>query len=117
MIADADRKKLERILEVAAQIDDCIRRNEITEERVLEDRDVQWMLSMPLADIGEQTYALSREFKDARPEGEWSYVSGMRHRLVHNYEGISFAYIAEAIFQDMQGYVDRIRDILEAESG
>lgn len=41
---------------------------------------------MPLAEIGEQTYALSREFKDAHPDGEWSYVSGMRHRLVHNYE-------------------------------
>lgn len=116
MIAEADRRKLARILEVAAQIDDCVRRNEITEDRVLEDRDTQWMLSMPLAEIGEQTYALSREFKDAHPDGEWSYVSGMRHRLVHNYEGIRFEYIAEAIFRDLGVFADRIRAILETES-
>lgn len=115
MISDADKRKLLRIIEVAGQIEDCIERNGITEEQILEDRDTQWMLSMPLAEIGEQVYGLSREFKDAHAEGEWSYVSGMRHRLVHNYEGVSFAFVAEAVFRDLAGFTDFIRSILGSE--
>ena len=115
MIAEADKKKLVRILDVIAQIDDCVARNEITEEQVLVDRDTQWMLSMPLAEIGEQVYSLSHEFKETHPEGGWSYVSGMRHRLVHNYEGVSFAIVAEAIFKDLGEFAQVIRSILERE--
>ena len=115
MLTDADKKKLTRILQVAEQIDDCVARNGITEEQVLASRDTQWMLSMPLAEIGEQVYALSREFKEAHPEGGWSYVSGMRHRLVHNYEGVSFAFVAEVIFHDLGEFASVVRAILERE--
>lgn len=45
MIADADRRKLGRILEVTTQIEDCVRRNRITEERLLEDHDVLYRRS------------------------------------------------------------------------
>lgn len=116
MIADADKKKLRRILEVASQINSCVERNEITKEQVLEDRDTQWMLSMPLAEIDEQVYGLSREFKEAHPEGGWNFVSGMRHRLVHNYEGVSFAFVAEAIFCDLDEFTSVIHAILADES-
>lgn len=117
MIPEADRKKLLRILEVIDQIRDCVERNEITEKRILEDRDTQWMLSMPLAEIGEHVYSLSKEFKDAHPEGEWSFVSGMRHRLVHNYEGVSFAYVAETVFHDLDEFAACIQSILESKGG
>ncbi len=115
MIDDLDERKLRRILEVISQVKDCVERNDITEEQILDDRDTQWMLSMPLAEIGEQVYALSKEFKQSHPEGEWSYISGMRHRLVHNYEGISFAFVAEAVFTDLADLAQRIESILEAE--
>lgn len=115
MISDYDKKRLRRILEVADQIRDCVQRNEITEELILEDRDTQWMLSMPLAEIGEQAYSLSAEFKAAYPEGEWNSVSGMRHRLVHNYEDVSFVYIAEAVFRDVDELCGCIKKILETE--
>lgn len=115
MISETDKKKLLRIVEVIDQIRDCVQRNEITEELILKDRDTQWMLSMPLAEIGEQVYGLSKEFKNAHPEGEWSFVSGMRHRLVHNYEGVSFAYVAETIFHDLDEFAALVQSILESE--
>lgn len=116
MICESDIRKLRRILEVIEQVDDCVKRNEITEAMIIEDRDTQWMLSMPLAEIGENVYSLSKEFKEAHPEGEWNSVSGMRHRLVHNYEGVSFSFIADAVFADLKDFSTCIKRILDKEA-
>ena len=35
--------------------------------------------------IGEATYKLTKEFREAHPEVEWEVIEGMRHVLVHGY--------------------------------
>ena len=35
--------------------------------------------------IGEAVYMLSKEFKEAHPEMDWTSIEGMRHVLVHGY--------------------------------
>lgn len=35
--------------------------------------------------LGEAATRLSKEFKEAHPEIEWQAITGMRHRLVHDY--------------------------------
>ena len=35
--------------------------------------------------IGESVYMLSKEFKEAHPEMDWTSIEGMRHVLVHGY--------------------------------
>jgi len=35
--------------------------------------------------IGEAVYMLSKEFKEAHPEMDWTAIEGMRHVLVHGY--------------------------------
>ena len=35
--------------------------------------------------IGEATYKLTKEFRNAHPEVEWDVIEGMRHVLVHGY--------------------------------
>lgn len=42
----------------------------------------------------------------------WSVVSGLRHRLVHDYDGINWSIIADVIFSDMTSFVKEIKDIL-----
>ena len=39
-------------------------------------------------------------------------VSGLRHRLVHDYDGINWSLIADVIFDDMEPFVMQVRDIL-----
>ena len=51
-VREAGEERLLRVLEAVDRIRDRIERNEITEERILEDRDVQRVLSMPLAKTG-----------------------------------------------------------------
>ena len=38
-------------------------------------------------------------------------VSGMRHRLVHDYEGINWSIIVEVIFREMPSFVEQGREI------
>lgn len=63
--------------------------------------------------IGEQVYQLSKELKGAHPEIPWSAVSGLRHRLVHDYDGVNWNIIVEVIFEEMEPFVRVVREIQE----
>ena len=51
--------------------------------------------------------------KDQYPDIPWNVVSGLRHRLVHNYEGVNWSIIVEIIFDEMDGFVQAAADILK----
>ena len=77
----------------------------------MEDEFSQWALTTPLYNIGEQVYRLSPELKAQFPQLPWNMISGMRHRLVHDYEGINWSIIVEVIFREMPGFVEQVREI------
>ena len=39
-------------------------------------------------------------------------VAGLRHRLVHDYDGINWTIIVEVLFEDMDPFVSAVEDIL-----
>ena len=51
------------------------------------------------------------------PSTPWSVVSGLRHRLVHDNDGINWSLIADVIFDDMGPFVMQVRDILRKQFG
>ena len=55
---------------------------------------------------------LSPEFKKANPDIPWSVVSGLRHRLVHDYEGINWSIIVEVVFDEMDDFVKMIEKLI-----
>lgn len=69
----------------------------------------QWAVTTPVYNIGEQVYQLSPEFKKEHPDIPWSVVSGLRHRLVHDYDGINWSLIADVIFDDMDPFVEQVK--------
>lgn len=79
----------------------------------LEDEYSQWAVTTPLYNIGEQVYQLSSEFKQSYPEQLWNMVTGLRHRLVHDYDGINWSIIVEVVFEDMSPFVQSLREILD----
>lgn len=103
MLNDKDRRRLERIVTIVEQIDECIARNKISRSDILLNRDTQWLLSMPLTDIAEQVYKLSDEFKDSNEDAPWRAIESMRHRLVHGYESIAYEFVADAVFEEIHG--------------
>lgn len=62
--------------------------------------------------IGEQVYKISNELKKENSEIPWSVVSGLRHRLVHDYEGINWTIIVEVVFDEMGKFIDSIQKLI-----
>lgn len=109
----SDRERLKKIISTWKNLSEQIQKRGITAEMLLEDEFSQWAVTTPLYNIGEQVYQLSDELKRKYPEQPWSMVAGLRHRLVHNYDGINWTIIVEVIFEDMEPFVQDIQKILQ----
>ncbi len=109
-VTDAERlKKISHIWEgLSAQL----QQRKITEEQLLTDEFSQWAVTTPLYNIGEHVYRLSRELKERYAELPWSKVAGLRHRLIHDYDGINWTIIVEVIFKEMDPFVKAVNQIL-----
>ena len=79
---------------------------------LLTDEFSQWAITTPLYNIGEQVYKLSSEFKLEHPEIIWNIVSGLRHRLVHDYDGVNRSVIVEVVFGEMDQFIDSVKKLI-----
>ena len=59
-----------------------------------------------------ELYQLSSEFKASYPAMPWNMVAGLRHRLVHDYDGINWTIIVEVLFTDMEPFIQSVEGIL-----
>lgn len=109
-----DRYRLERILEIGSQLQDVMNRREITAEDVEGDLETQWLVTTPLFNMGEQANGLSKEFVSAHPEVPWAQIAGLRHRLVHNYEGTNWSIISTVLLDEIPAFTDQVRAILDS---
>lgn len=111
-----DTERLKKIILLWETLHSELQKRGITEKMLLEDQFSQWAVTTPIYNIGEQVYQLSPDFKKEYPDVPWSMVSGLRHRLVHDYEGINWSLIAEVIFHDLAPFVQQVRQILPAQN-
>lgn len=107
-----DTERLKKIVSLWDALSSEIERRGITREMLLTEQFSQWAVTTPVYNIGEQVYQLSPEFKKEHPDIPWSVVSGLRHRLVHDYDGINWSLIADVIFDDMNPFVEQVSDPL-----
>lgn len=108
----SDKERLKKIVNTWAALQVQMEEHQITRELLLNDEFSQWAVTTPLYNIGEQVYMLSADFKQAHPDILWNVVSGMRHRLVHDYEGINWSIIVEVVFDEMDVFVKSIQSLI-----
>lgn len=108
----SDKERLKKIVATWESLKAEMHKRDITPELLLEDEFSQWAVTTPLYNIGEQVYQLSPEFKASHPEQPWNMVAGLRHRLVHDYDGINWIIIVEVLFEDMEPFVTAVNAIL-----
>ena len=107
-----DTERLKKIVSLWDALSSEIEQRGISREMLLSEQFSQWAVTTPVYNIGEQVYQLSPEFKKEHPDVPWSVVSGLRHRLVHDYDGINWSLIADVIFDDMDPFVEQVKSIL-----
>lgn len=108
----SDKERLKKVVQIWTRLTSQIKEQNITREAILNNEFVQWAINTPLYNIGEQVYQMTDEFKKAHPELPWSRVSGLRHRLVHEYEETNWNKIAEIIFEDMPEFIKSVEQLL-----
>lgn len=62
---------------------------------------LQWLVTTPLYNIGEHAYSLLKEYKTEHSNIPWAMISGLRHRLVHDYDGTNWSIIADVVFDEL----------------
>lgn len=108
----SDKERLKKIVGTWSALNNQISERHITRELLLNDEFSQWAVTTPLYNIGEQVYMLSADFKKEHSDIPWSVVSGLRHRLVHDYEGINWSIIVEVVFDEMDDFVNSIEKLI-----
>ena len=109
----SDKERLKKIITTWEDLQKQMKIHKIMAEVLLEDEYSQWAVTTPLYNIGEQVYQLSPEFKQSYPEQPWNMVAGLRHRLVHDYDGINWSIIVEVVYEDMNPFVQSLKEILD----
>lgn len=109
----SDKERLKKIISTWESLSEQIQAKGISADLLINDEFSQWAVTTPLYNIGEQVYGLSAEFKKKYPDLPWNMVSGLIHRLVHDYEGINWSIIVDVIFNDMEPFIREIRSIVE----
>ena len=96
-----DKQRVKKIYDYATKLQKYIDENNVAENDILTDIHLQWLVTTPLYNIGEHAYNLSNEFKSAHDQIEWDLIAGLRHRLVHDYDGTNWNIIVKAIFEEL----------------
>ena len=109
----SDNERIKKIIDIWSSLQLQIKEHSITKKNLLNDELLQWAVTTPLYNIGEQVYKISDDTKKQYPDIIWSIVAGLRHRLVHDYEGINWSIIVEVIFDEMDDFVNSIKQIIE----
>lgn len=107
-----DHDRLLKISSKGKELLKYISENNVTREDLLTTTSLQWLVTTPLYNIGEHVYYLTDEFKNANKEIPWNLISGLRHRLVHDYEGTNWSIICDVIFDDLPSFIENVDGLL-----
>jgi uncharacterized protein with HEPN domain len=87
----------------------------VTEEQYRRDRKLQKALCMSLEIIGEAARAVSAEFKAKHPGVPWTEMTGLRHRIVHEYFRLDLDVIWEIVRADVPALAATMKPLIPPE--
>ena len=106
-----DEQRIKKIIEKTEKLLLYISDNSITEDDVLNNETIRWTITTPLYNIGEHAYYLSDEYKDKHDQIPWVKISGLRHRLVHDYEDTNWEIVNNIIFHILPGLLEDVKKL------
>lgn len=106
-----DKQRLEKICTTTEKLMAYLRDESITAEQVMAEETIRWTITTPLYNIGEQVYSLSDEFKQSHSQIPWAKISGLRHRLVHDYDNTNWSLICTILFDELPEFLTALQDL------
>ena len=100
----SDQQRIQKIYENATKLYNYILENKLKKEDLLSEFPLQWLVTTPLYNIGEQTYNLSDSFRMEHNSIPWAKISGLRHRLVHDYDSTNWSLICSILFDVLPSF-------------
>jgi len=94
-----DRLYLGHMLDMCRKITD--RTAGLTRERFNGDENLRLALLHLVQIIGEAARLVSEKARAAHPEIPWQEITGMRHRIVHDYMNVNDAVLWEVVTKDI----------------
>lgn len=111
----SDHQRIRKIYEKASELYGYIVSHQIKKEDLLTETPLQWLVTTPLYNIGEHVYNLSGEYKEAHSEIQWAMIAGLRHRLIHDYDGTNWNIIVEVVFEELPVLIGQLEKIMQGE--
>lgn len=105
-----DKGRLEHILAAIERIERFSAGK--TFESLRDDELTYYALVKCIEIIGEASYMLTNEFREAHPQTEWRDIIAMRHVLVHGYYQVSVKQVWKVINEDIPPLKMQIQEYL-----
>ena len=106
-----DQQRIEKMIVVTEKLLDYLSVNNITAEDILSQEPLRWTITTPLYNIGEHAYSLSDDYKNNHEEIPWSKISGLRHRLVHDYDDTNWSLICTILFDVLPRFCQDLKKL------
>ena len=109
----SDEQRIRKIYENAVKLQQYVRENHIQREDLLTQIPLQWLVTTPLYNMGEHVWRLSDGYKKAHGDIPWLMISGLRHRLVHDYEGTNWNIIADVVLEELPLFIEKLEALVQ----
>ena len=79
------------------------------------DLQLSFALTHAVEIVGEAARQVSEQTQEMYPQIPWSNIIGMRHRLAHGYDRVSYDILWETVVNNLPPLVQELDDILSGE--
>jgi uncharacterized protein with HEPN domain len=114
---ERDISTLRHIILYCDEIDEALRKHDLTLEKVKSDSIYKNALSMSVLQIGELANILSQSFRKAHNDMPWSEIKRMRDKAAHHYGEFDVNTLWETVTEDIRPLKEYCAVCIEKLSG
>ena len=105
-----DSVYLMHILDAVNDIDEFVK--DMNKETFLSNKAIEYAVVRSIEIIGEASKHLSKKFREQHKDIPWEDICGMRDKLIHDYIGVDYSIVWQAIEKDIPSLKKKLVKVL-----